>query len=158
MEHPPKPYPFGLEGAGFAYQIAAHHLFIDHVEHDHVTDLYMIDPTNSCQPTPVINMVAIRQLLDDPSLLTESLHNIMIESPDDYSEGSTKTVSSYPTFPLGFGGMIFHVSHDSVTKDGETTEEREAHLAKNADRQRRRDAEAAQGADGSREIYLVGGR
>ena len=43
--------------------------------------------------------------------------------------------------------MIFHVSHDSVTKDDETPEEREAHLAKNADRQRRRDAEAAQGAN-----------
>ena len=43
--------------------------------------------------------------------------------------------------------MIFHVSHDSVTKDGETAEEREAHLAKNAGRQHRRDAEAAQGAD-----------
>ena len=42
--------------------------------------------------------------------------------------------------------MIFHVSHDSVTKDGETAEEREARLAKNADRQRHRDAEAAQGA------------
>ena len=103
----------------------------------------MIDPTNSCQPTPVINMVAIRQLLDDPSLLTESLHNIMIESPDDYSEGSTKTISSCPAFPSGFGGMIFHVSHDSVTKDGKTAEEREARLAKNVDRQCCRDAKAA---------------
>ena len=95
----------------------------------------MIDPTNSYQPTPMINMVATRQLLDDPSLLTKSLHNVLIESPDDYSKGSTKTVSSYPTFPPGFGGMIFHVSHDSVTKDGETAEEREAHLAKKASRQ-----------------------
>ena len=43
--------------------------------------------------------------------------------------------------------MIFHVSHDSVTKDSETAEEREARLANNADRQRRRDAEVAQGAD-----------
>ena len=43
--------------------------------------------------------------------------------------------------------MIFHVSHDSVTKDGETAKEREAHLAKNTDRQRRRDVEAAQEAD-----------
>ena len=43
--------------------------------------------------------------------------------------------------------MIFHVSHDSVTKDGESTEEREARLAKNADRQRRRDVEVAQVAD-----------
>ena len=43
--------------------------------------------------------------------------------------------------------MIFHISHDSVTKDGETVEEREARLAKNVDRQRRRDAEVAQATD-----------
>ena len=43
--------------------------------------------------------------------------------------------------------MIFHVSHDSVTKDGETAEEREARLAKDTDSQCRRDAEATQGAD-----------
>ena len=80
----------------------------------------MIDLTDSAQPVPMVNMVAIRQLLDDPSLLTESLHNIMIESPDDYSEGSIKIVSSCSTFPLGFRGVIFHVSHDSITNDGET--------------------------------------
>ena len=39
--------------------------------------------------------------------------------------------------------MIFQVSNDSVTKDGETAEEHEARLAKIADRQRRRDAEVA---------------
>jgi hypothetical protein len=50
-----------------------------------------------------------------------------------YSEGSTKTASSCPTFPSGFGGMIFHVSHDSVTRDDETIDERNACLAKNAD-------------------------
>ena len=43
--------------------------------------------------------------------------------------------------------MIFHVSHDSITKDGETTEEREARLAKNTDRQHRQDAEVAQAVD-----------
>ena len=95
----------------------------------------MIDPTDSGQPAPMINMVAIRRLSDDPSLPTESLHNVLNESPDDYSEGSTKTLSSCPTFPLGFGDMIFHVSHDSVTKDGKPAEDREARLAKNADRQ-----------------------
>jgi hypothetical protein len=47
MEDPPKPYPFGLEGARSAYQNAVHHLFVDHVEHDHATDLYMIDLTDS---------------------------------------------------------------------------------------------------------------
>ena len=54
---------------------------------------------------------------------------------------------SYPTFPLGFEGIIFHVSQDSVTKDGKTAEEHEACLAKNANRQRRRDAEVAQVAN-----------
>ena len=39
--------------------------------------------------------------------------------------------------------MIFHVSHDSVTMEGETAEERDARLAKNVDRQRRQDTEAA---------------
>ena len=107
----------------------------------------MIDPADSGQPTAVVNMVAIRQLLDDPSLSTESLHNVLNEILDDHSRGSTKTISSCPTFPLGFRGMIFHVSHDSVTKDSETAEEREARLANNADRQRRRDAEVAQAAN-----------
>ena len=46
--------------------------------------------------------------------------------------------------------MIFHVSHDSITKDGKTAEEREARLAKNVDRQHRRDAEVAQVADEDR--------
>jgi hypothetical protein len=40
--------------------------------------------------------------------------------------------------------MIFHVSMDSGTKDGETPEEREARLAKNADRQQHRNDEATQ--------------
>jgi hypothetical protein len=39
----PKPYPFGLVGVGSAYQDVVHHLFIDHIECDHVNDLYMID-------------------------------------------------------------------------------------------------------------------
>ena len=82
----------------------------------------------------MVKMVAICQLSDEPSRPTESLHKVLNESLDDYSEGSTKSASSCPAFPLGFRGMIFHVSHNSVTKDGETAEEREAHLAKNADR------------------------
>ena len=92
-------------------------------------------------------MVAMHQLLGDSDLPTESLHNILDKTPIDYSEGSAQTVPSYPTFPPGFGGMIFHVSHASITKDGKTAEEREARLVKNADRQRRRDAEVAQAAD-----------
>ena len=104
----------------------------------------MIVPTDSGQPTPGVNMVAIRQLSYDTSLLTKSLHNILNKSHDDYSKGSTKTVSSCPTFPLGFGGMIFHISHNNATKDDKTAEEREALLAKSANHQRRRDAKVAQ--------------
>ena len=91
-------------------------------------------------------MVALCQLSDHPSHPTESLHNILDESPDDYSEGSTQTEPSCPAFPPGFGGVIFHVSQDSASKDAETTEERTARLAKNADHQHRRDAEAVQEA------------
>ena len=65
MEDPPKPYLFGLEGAGPAYQNTIHHLFANHVKRNHVTHLYMIDPTDSGQPMPVVNMVAIPQLSED---------------------------------------------------------------------------------------------
>jgi hypothetical protein len=80
----------------------------------------------------MVNMVKIRQLLSD------SLYDVLEESPCDSSEGLTKTTSTCPTFPLGFRGMIFHVSHDSATRDGENSDERDAHLAKNADRQHRK--------------------
>ena len=91
----------------------------------------------------MVNVASIHQLLEDSFLSTESLHHILDKSPDDSFEGSTRTLSNNPTFPQGFGGMIFHVSHDSVTKEGETIEERDAHLAKNADHQHHRDAEEA---------------
>ena len=60
MEDPSKPYPFRLEGAGSVYQNTIHHIFVDHAERDHITDLYMIDQTDSGQPVPMVNMVAIR--------------------------------------------------------------------------------------------------
>jgi len=147
MVNPLSPYPFGLEGAGSTYQNTIHHLFNDHVECNHVTDLYVMDPTDSDQPAPMVNMLAIRQLLEDSPLPTESLHHVLDESPDDSSEGSTRTLSSYPTFPPGFRGMIFHISHDSVTKEGETAKEHDARLAKNADRQRCQDIEVAPEGD-----------
>ena len=92
-ENMPKPYPFGLVGAGPAYQDAVHHVFIDHAEHDRVDGLYMIDLPKADQPAPVVNMVAIRQILD------ESFNTILEESPEPYSKGSAKTISSCPPFP-----------------------------------------------------------
>ena len=85
------------------YQNTIHHLFANHVERNRVIDLYVIDPTDFGQPTPVVNMVAIHQLSEDSPLSIESLHHILDESPDDSSEGSTRTLSSCPTFPSVFG-------------------------------------------------------
>ena len=64
----------------------------------------------------MVNMVAIRQILDD------SINNILEESPGLYSERSTETISTHPTFLPGFRGRIFHISHDSITRDGETSD------------------------------------
>jgi hypothetical protein len=137
-----------LESVGFAYQNVVHHLFIDHAERSHVSDLYAIDSADPDQPAPMVNMVAIRQLTDDTYDPTESLHNILNESLDESIEGSTKTASSCPTFPLGFRGMIFHISMDSGTKDSEAPEECEARLAKNTDCQRHCNDETAQDTNG----------
>jgi hypothetical protein len=66
-------------------------------------------------------MVSIHQILDRTLDPTESLHEILKESPhDELSEGSTRTISSCPTFPPGFRGMIFAVSANSGMKHGET--------------------------------------
>jgi hypothetical protein len=88
MEDMLKPYPFGLVGAGSAYQDVVHHLFIDHVERDHIDDLYVIHLPEASQPAPMVNMVSIRQLSND------SLHSILEESLDEYSQGSTKMIST----------------------------------------------------------------
>ena len=100
MDNPSKPYPFGLEGAGSAYQNIIHHLFIDHTERNHIDDLYMIDLPEAGRPAPMINMVSIRQLLDD------SLHNVLEDSPGDYFEGLTKTIK-LPHFPSRVWGHDF---------------------------------------------------
>ena len=72
-------------GIGSTNQNAIHHLFIDHAEHNYIDNLYKIDLSKANQPAPVVNMVAIHQILDD------SLYNILNESPGVYSEGSTVT-------------------------------------------------------------------
>ena len=143
MENMPRHYPFGLVSAGSANQDTIHHLYIDYTERDHVNDLYKIDLPKADQPEPIVNMMAIHQIPDD------SINNILEESPDIYSEGSSETISSCPTFLLGFRGEIFHISHDNITRDDETSDQRDARLAKNADRQHRQDEEATLIADGN---------
>ena len=81
----------------------------------------------------MIKMVQIQQLPDD------TLHTILEESLEPYSESSA---NSCPSFPLGLRRELFMVSHDSVAIDGETSVQRHERKAKNIDRQRRRNEEA----------------
>ena len=60
----------------------------------------------------------------------------------------TETILTYPTFLLGFGGGIYHISHESITRDGEATIDHDARLERNTDRQRHRDEEPTRRADG----------
>ena len=55
----PKPYSFGLVGAGPICQDAMHHLFTDHAERSCVDNLYQIDFLEADQPAPMVNMVQI---------------------------------------------------------------------------------------------------
>jgi len=124
----PKPYSFGLVGAGPICQDTMHHLFTDHVEHSHVDDLYQIDFLEANQPSPMVNMVQIRT-----DLLDKMLHTILEESPEPYSKAST---NSCPSFPLGLGREFFMVGHDSVAIDGKTSVQHHEREAKNTDLQR----------------------
>jgi hypothetical protein len=134
------------------YQDTVHHLFIDHTERSDVSDLHTIDSADPDRSAPIVNMVSIDQILDRTPDPTESLHEILEESPhDELLEGSTRTISSCPTFPLGFRGMIFAVSANSGMKHGETPKEREARRAKNTEHQQRRNEEAARVASGNRD-------
>jgi hypothetical protein len=129
-------YPFGLNNTTTIYQGAIHRPFGNPDEQEGTSDLYVSDSNSLDHPTPMINMVSLHQLPDRVSDPTESLHKILGESPqDESSKGSTGTISSYPTFPLGFGGMIFAANADRGTKEGKTPQECEDRVAKNATRQ-----------------------
>ena len=71
----------------------------------------------------------------------------MEENPDFESQGSTETVAEttavQPLFPPFRGGEIFNVSVDSPPRDGETEEDRAAHINRNVNRAQRRANEAA---------------
>ena len=82
----------------------------------------------------MVNMVQIR--ID---LLDETLHTILEESPEPYSEASA---NNFPSFPLGLGREFFMVGYDSIVVDGETSVQRCEREARNTDRQRRHNKEA----------------
>lgn len=131
MEHAPIGLPFGLLSAGSIYQDSIRHVFANHTECSIVTDVYQIDLPQADHSALVVNMVAIR-LLDD------SLRTILEKSPELYSRRFHWRLP-----PLGFGGHVFMVSHDSATRESETDQECEQRLAWNADCQCRADLETA---------------
>ena len=55
----PRPHCFGLVGEDPICRDALDHLFGDHAEHSHVTDLYQINLLEANQPAPTVNMVQI---------------------------------------------------------------------------------------------------
>ena len=119
-----------------------HQLSTDHAERNCVDDLYQIFFLEDDQPTPMVNMVQIQT-----DLSGDTLQTILEESPKPYSEGSTSTC---PPFPLGFGRVLFMVSHDSTAIDGETSVQHHEHEARNTDRQQHRNEEVENTAQAAR--------
>ena len=64
-----------------------------------------------------------------------SLQTILEENPDSESQGSTETVAETTTEQLPLppfrGGAIFNVSIDSPPQEGDTKEDRAAHINRN---------------------------
>ena len=74
-----------------------------------------------------------------------SLHTILEENPDSESQGSMETVATAEQlpFPSFRGGAIFNVSVDSPLREGETEEDRAAHINRNVNCAQHRANEAA---------------
>jgi hypothetical protein len=136
-------------------------MFVDPAERDHVSNLYLIDLPKPDHPTPIVNMVEIRQIGEN------SLSTISKESTGSTeSHGTSYTCTlinpygqEFLAFPLDFGGAVFAVSNNKPPRNGETDQERVAQEERNADhRARRVDPENAKkdaadvGTGGQRDI------
>lgn len=62
----------------------------------------------------------------------DSLLSFEEENLESDSEGSTSTAASYSIVPRRFGGELYMVCHDSITRDGETSTQHGAHEGRNA--------------------------
>jgi hypothetical protein len=74
-EHSPNTYPYGLVNVVSKYAARIPHLFMDPAERDHVSDLCLIDLSEPDHPTPIVNVVKIRQIREDSlsTILEESI-------------------------------------------------------------------------------------
>jgi hypothetical protein len=125
-EHPSTVYPYGLVNVASEYIVRITHLFVNPAERDHVSNLLELPEID--YPTPVVNMVDIRQIGGD------SLSTILEESTR--STSSTHAITNpyeFPAFPPSFGGAIFAISADEPSHEGETNQERAARMERNTD-------------------------
>jgi hypothetical protein len=129
-----------MVNAASEYVACIPHLFVDPAEHDHISDLCLIDLPEPDHPAPTVNVVEIRQIGED------SLSTIPKEgtrSTESHGTSYTRTLidpygQKFPAFPPDFGGTVFAVSNDEPPRDGETDQERAAWEERNADRRARR--------------------
>jgi hypothetical protein len=78
MEHSTNTYPYGLVNTVSEYTARIPHLFVDPTEHDHVSDLCLIDLPEPDHPAPIVNVVEIRQIREASlsTILEESIRSI----------------------------------------------------------------------------------
>jgi hypothetical protein len=60
MEHPSTVYPYGLANMTSKYKVHVPHLFMDPAEHDHVSDLFLLELPEMGHLAPFVNIVDIR--------------------------------------------------------------------------------------------------
>jgi hypothetical protein len=135
IEHSSNTYPYGLVNMASEYTARIPHLFVDPAERDHVSDLYLIDLPEPDHPVPTVNVVEIRQIMED-SLSTISKEST--GSTESHETNYTRTLidpygQEFLAFPPSFGGTVFAVSNDEPPRDGETDQERVAREERNAD-------------------------
>jgi hypothetical protein len=126
MEHSFNTYPYGLVNVTSKYTSRMPRLFMDPTEHDHISDLYLLDLPGLDHPVPTVNIVEIKQIGED------SLSTILEESTGSTISHRTNYTCTlidpygqeFLAFPPGFVGTIFAVSNDEPPRDGETDQER----------------------------------
>jgi hypothetical protein len=114
MEQPPIAYPYGLANVASKYARCVPHLFMDHAELDHVSDLYLLDLPDFDHLTPVVNMAQIKPIHGDSlSTIPEESTRSSTGSVTDSTRTLVHTMTTYEgflEFSPGFDGAIFNIS------------------------------------------------
>ena len=122
--------PFRLTNITATYQDALRGKFADQVG-----DVQPPADQIANEPPPAVNMLHISRCP------RASFQTILEENPDSESQGSTETVVETTTellpLPPFCGGAIFNVNIDSPPWEGETEEDRTAHINRNVNHAQR---------------------